>query len=246
GIPSLEALATADLPHPALRRLVVRTLSEGGDTPLVTRRFPTAAGEHARAVRAVDGITALRLANTVGTRRLLRGVLADAAASSDAAWHAALRRSEALLRQASEAGGLSRDLLRRFAGAECDQSVLWELVAPEARDRPVLLPCEDLPKIRALRAVPRADEHWLADLDRLLADGAVTVLFCRHRATAHLLRHHLGDAVAWMTGQEAGIGPHRLPRHQVLAAFGPARGAWQARRHPPMVLIATDVAAEGL
>jgi hypothetical protein len=246
GIPSLEALASADTPHPALRRLVVRTMSAGGDTPLVTRRFPTAAGEHARAIRTAKGIAALRLATTPSTRRLLQGVLADAAASSDAAWHAALRRSEALLRHASEAGGLSRDLLRRFAGAECDQGVLWELVAPDARHHPTVVPTEDLPRLRALRAVPRADEHWLAELDRLLGDGAVTVLFCRHRATAHLLRHHLGDTVAWVTGQEAGLGPHRLARHQVLDAFGPRRAAWQARRHPPMVLVATDVAAEGL
>ena len=246
GVPSLETLASADTPPPALRRLVVRTMSETSGTPLVTRRFPISPAEHQRAGRAAEDIASLRLATTAGTRRLLHGVLADAAASSDAAWQAALQRSEALVQQASEAGGLSREMLRRFAGSACDQGVLWALVAPEARDRPVFLPTEDLPTMRALRAVPTADEHWLAELNLLLADDAVTVLFCRHRATAHLLRRHLGDTVAWVTGHEAGLGPHRTPRHQVLAAFGPGRTAWHVRRALPTVLIATDVAAEGL
>jgi hypothetical protein len=246
GIPSLTALATADTPHPALRRLVVRTMSAGSGTPLVTRRFPNSPGERARASRAAAGIATLRLASTAGTRRLLHGVLADAAASSDAAWHAALQRSEALLQQASDAGGVSRDMLRRFAGADCAQGVLWDLVAPETRDHPVLLPTDDLPRLRVLRAQPPTDESWLVDLDQLLRDGAVAVLFCRHRATAHLLRRHLGDTAAWITGHEAGLGPHRLSRQQVLAAFGPGRPQWRVRRTPPRVLIATDVAAEGL
>lgn len=246
GIPSLDALAMAELPHPALRRLVVRTMSEGGGTPVTLRRFPVPPGEHARAARAADGIAALRLASTAGVRRLLQGVLADAAASSDAAWQAALRRSEALLQQAGEAGGLSRQMLRRFAGAACEQGVFWELVAPEESERPAVLPTEDLPMLRALRGLPPADAHWLAEVDHLLGDGAVTIVFCRHRATAHLLRRHLGDAVAWVTGHEAGLGPHRMPRSQMLAAFGPQRSAWSLRRTAPQVLIATDVAAEGL
>jgi hypothetical protein len=246
GVPSLEALATADIPHPALRRLVVRTMSEVAGTPLKTRRLPTAPAEHARAARAAEGITSLRLATSPGPRRLLQGVLADAAASSDAAWQAALQRSEALLHQAHEAGGLSREMLRRFAGAACEQGVMWELVAPEAREAPVRLPTEDLPHLRVLRALPSSDEHWLAAVDDLLHDGAVTVLFCRHRATARLLRQHLGDAVGWVTGQEAGIGPHRVARQLVLSAFGPLRAQWQLRQNPPSVLIATDVVAEGL
>lgn len=246
GIPSLEALASAERPHPALRRLVVRTMSEAGGTPIVLRRFPVTAGEHARATRAADGIATLRLATSRGTRRLLHGVLADAAASSDAAWQAALQRSEALVRQALAAGGLSRSMLRRFAGPACDQGVFWQLVAPEGSEHPGPVPTDDLPHLRALRGLPTADDDWLAGVDQLVSDGEVTILFCRHRATAHLLRRHLGDAVAWVMGHEAGIGPHRLPRSQVLAAFGPKRSEWSARRLAPHVLIATDVAAEGL
>ena len=246
GIPSLDALARAELPHPALRRLVVRTMSEAGGTPVTLRRFPIPAGEHARAARAADGIAALRLATTTGPRRLLQGILADAAASSDAAWLAALQRSEALLQQAAAAGGLSRQMLRRFAGAACEQGVLWELVAPEESERPTVLPTEDLPTLRDLRGLPPADEHWLAEMDQLLGDAVVTIIFCRHRATAHILRRHLGDAVAWVTGHDAGLGPHRMPRSEVLAAFGPQRSAWSVRRAVPSVLIATDVAAEGL
>jgi hypothetical protein len=56
----------------------------------------------------------------------------------------------------------------------------------------------------------------------------------------------MGDSAAWVTGVAAGIGPHRMDRENVLAAFGPARSTWRARRNAPLMLIATDVAAEGL
>ena len=40
--------------------------------------------------------------------------------------------------------------------------------------------------------------------------------------------------------------PHRVAREAVLTAFGPRRHAWRVRRTPPRILVATDVAAEGL
>jgi hypothetical protein len=93
---------------------------------------------------------------------------------------------------------------------------------------------------------PIADEPWIRALAGSCDDARPTICFTRHRATARELRVALGDDVAWVSGSEAGIGPHRVPRPGILAAFGIDRPAWRLRRTLPRILIATDVAAEGL
>ena len=135
-------------------------------------------------------------------------------------------------------------MLRRFAGESMDQLLFWPLLttAPIAAD----LPLADIECVEKLVTHPTGDEPWIRALAGQCDDARPTICFTRHRATARLLRTALGEATAWVSGSEAGIGPHRVPRAGVLAAFGLDRPSWRLRRTPPRMLIATDVAAEGL
>jgi hypothetical protein len=176
---------------------------------------------------------------------LVSSVLLDAAASSDAAWRAALRRYRALLLQSRDAaGGVSRAALRRFAGPALDQLVFWPLLAEIGSDHAP--PQQDLQVVEALLGAATTTEHWMTQVADILADGRPTICFTRHRATAAALVRFLGDGVAWITGTSSGIGPHRLERSQVLAAFGPARDHWHLLRRRPDCLVCTEVIAEGL
>jgi hypothetical protein len=197
-----------------------------------------------RGEAAVAVIGRLVLSESGSVRRLVRSVLLDAAASSDAALWSALHRYRALLLQSRDSGGASRAMLRRFAGEALDQLVFWPLleVEPASGD----LPHGDIAYLDRILAQPAPAERWIADIAHRCADGAITTCFARHRATAQRLRETMGDSAAWVTGAAAGIGPHRMDRGTVLAAFGPSRASWQSRRHVPLMLIATDVAAEGL
>ncbi|MGH7583461.1 MAG: helicase-related protein [Gemmatimonadales bacterium] len=241
GLGELEGCVTAPQ---ALRRVAIRSgaaapLFQGRAEALAPDRDETARGEAAAAV-----VESLALSSDRGTRRLLASVFLDAAASSDAALQAALRRYRALLLQARDAGGASRAVLRRFAGPEFDQLVFWSLLEPDqAAER---LPLDDLVRIDAALHRHGDDTPWISALLSRCADDRPTVCFVRHRATARLLRAAMGDHAAWVTGDGAGIGPHRLVREMVLGAFGPARAEWTIRRRIPRWLIATDVAAEGL
>ncbi len=245
GLPSLGDLTELQAPPDALRRVVIR--STPSHTMTIPRRLvmiPTSDAEQQRAASAVAAIGSLTLSGTPGIRRLLTSVLLDAAASSAAAFRATLVRYRALLLQARDAGGATRALLRRFAGKSLDQLVMWDLVGGgEAADD---LPLDDIDHIAELLQHRAFVDEWIAPLLDCCADGRPTVCFARHRATANALRVAAGDGVAWVTGAAAGIGPHRMARGLVLAAFSPGRSQWQARRHPPTLLIATDVAAEGL
>lgn len=245
GLPSLECLAEHRDPPPALRRVVIRSVPPAITTiPRRLTSFPATKTEQLRAAMAVAAIGKLTLNSTPGIRRLLTSVLLDAAASSEAAFRAALGRYRALLLQARDAGGATRALLRRFAGDALDQLVMWDLVATgETVDD---LPLEDIDRVAALLEHGISADEWITPLLDRCADARPTVCFARHRATANALRMAAGDGAAWVTGSSAGIGPHRMARELVLAAFGPRRNHWQARRQPPTLLIATDVAAEGL
>ncbi len=245
GVPSLRALALQAAPPPALRRLVIRS-STATDCGLatVTRRMRVSRRERERAARVITAVDGLVLAAEPEVRRLLVTVLLDAGASSDAAWQAALRRYRALLLQSRDAGGASRAILRQFAGTALDQLVFWSLLGEVDRTAPP--PLDDLPRIDAALAVEADDVAWIDSLRRTLRDGRVTACFCRHRATAVALARALGPATAWITGDAAGIGPHRMPRTDLLAAFGPERDSWRLRRVTPQVLVATEVLAEGL
>jgi hypothetical protein len=86
-------------------------------------------------------------------------------------------------------------------------------------------------------------------LRELIADQLPTIVFCTRRETVRHLRIRLAPpAVAWCTGDRAGLGPLSAPRASVLAWFrDPHGGAWKQSGVPsPTCLIVTDVAAEGL
>lgn len=245
GIADLEALALERRPPPALGRLVIRAAAP---TRIPSRRRRLVPGplEHTRGECVVRRLGEARLSDDTTIRRLLQTVFLDAAASSDAAWRAALCRYRALLAQAEDAGQLDRRLLRRWAGAALDQTVLWSLLPETGPAVDAALIAADTRWVEAALADGTTDVEWLAAVRALCADDRVTICFARHRATARVLRGVLGDAVAWVEGTSAGLGPHRLAREVVLAAFGPERTRWRARRLAPTILVATDVAAEGL
>jgi superfamily II DNA or RNA helicase len=245
GIPRLGDLELLSRPATALRRVAIR--SSGMGAAMVHRcviPITPDADENRRGRGAVAAIRQLELSTCTAIRRLLTAVLLDAAASSDAAFHQALKRYRALLLQAQDAGGASRAMLRRFAGDALDQLVLWPLLATDAPAGE--LPLADIPRVELLLAIGPRDEEWIKGLVARCDDTRPTICFSRHRATARRLREALGEATAWITGSDAGIGPHRVGRDAVLAAFGPRRETWRVRREAPRMLVATDVAAEGL
>lgn len=244
GIPSLEQLTESPAPVPSLRRLVIRSPVPGRVVPVETRTWSADRAEARRAERIGRIVDGLVLGRTPATRRLVASVLLDAGASSDAAWLAALRRYRALLLQAREAGAISRSALRRFAGAALEQTVLWPLLGETAD--PESPPLDDLAPVEAALAMSAGDEALWSRVAALVADARPTICFCRHLATAITLARHLGHGTAWITGTASGIGPHRVPRSRVLAAFGPARDAWRLFRTIPTVLVTTEVTAEGL
>jgi helicase-like protein/SNF2 domain-containing protein len=245
GIAALADLETMSTPPCALRRIAIRTAVPAAamvDRSVV--RLGADAAERARGDAAVAAIGQLSLSDSRPIRRLLTSVFLDAAASSDAALHQALRRYRALLLHSRDAGGATRAMLRQFAGESLEQLVLWPLLDVNAAG--CELPSADIERVAALLRSRAADAGWVGALMARCSGEVPTVIFTRHRATAAMLREHLGDAVAWVTGGDAGVGPHRLPRAAVLAAFGPRRSSWQLYRAIPRILIATDVAAEGL
>jgi hypothetical protein len=244
GIAALGDLGASDVNRQALRRVVIRSAPAAPDSRRIIAPMEPDAAEETRGVKAVATIDALQLSAVPAVRQLLRSVLLDAAASSDAALSAALRRYRALLLQSRDAGGTTRTMLRHFAGDALDQLVLWSLLSPEpAIDA---LPLDDLAPLDRIITLPLIDHGWISRLRARCADALPTVLFTRHRATADLLRNELAQDVAWVSGSGAGIGPHRMARDIVLDAFGPRRDQWCGRKRSPRMLVATDVAAEGL
>lgn len=242
-IAALGDLEQATLPPTALRRLIIRSAAHELSIRRRSAVITASNDEVARAALAVAAIDSLALSRDPGVKRLLQTVFLDAGASSDAALHRALARYRLLLLHSREAGGLSRAAIRRFAGDSLEQLVLWELVG-SAHDSELVT--ADIPLITAALSAPQRDEGWIHSLLGQLGEVGPAVCFTRHRATAEVLRREIGDGAAWVTGSEAGIGPHRLPRNIILTAFGPRRAQWTARRTLPRLLIATDVAAEGL
>lgn len=244
GVASLRTLEEMPEPPAALARLVIRSTSNGDGVPVRHSSLRNDAAECARGRAAAAAVGAMSLGDDAGVRSLVATVLLDAAASSDAAWRAAMRRYRALLLQSRDAGGLSRAALRHFAGPALDQLVLWPLL--EQGDTHGAPPLGDLPLVEATLDASVTSETWMLRIRDVLADERPTICFTRHRATAIALVRHLGDHTAWVTGAAAGIGPHRLARDQVLSAFGPDRDAWALLRRRPSCLVCTEVLAEGL
>jgi hypothetical protein len=84
-------------------------------------------------------------------------------------------------------------------------------------------------------------------LRAVLADGATTIVFTASRDTLHWLRERLHDLrPAWVSGDAAGIGAGRMAREQVLGHFRPAATRQSGGVSSPAILLATDVASEGL
>ena len=168
GLTKLSDLEPRMRPPNGLRRVAIRSAIPVG--ACVNRRvtmLPPDDAEQARGAAAVAAINQLALSPSVSTRRLLISVLLDAAASSDAAFHQALKRYRALLLQARDAGGASRAMLRRFASESLDQLLFWPLLTttPVAADLPLI----DIECVETLLNRPMEDDSWI----RALAAGGV-------------------------------------------------------------------------
>ena len=245
GVPSLERMLSSGRGDPALGALVIG----GGESAAVPRRdsgevhLPDPAWLN----ELLGGIDRFTLSPAPAIASLVRGVLWRALASSPAALGAALRRYRRLLlhaRDAQRAGHrISRAELVAWTGSLGDQLVLWELLPDGgAAD----LAPEDFPQVEELIArvdqITPSDDPKAAHLADLLADARPTIVFASARATVAALRRLMPRA-AWCTGGRAGIGGVALPRSSVLAWFGPDRPPIIGG---PTILLATDVAAEGL
>jgi hypothetical protein len=200
----------------------------------------------------LEQLCRLRLSRDAGVRTLLRGAICAAFASSPAALAATLKRYQRLLSQATEAAAAGRCLTRRelreAAGRDQEQLVLWG-VLPEG-DQPLELALEDAPVVaellqRSLLELPYAMAR-LATLEGVIRDRCPTVVFTGSRTTLGWLRDRLAALrPAWVSGSGAGIGPASRSRAEVLALFGPDAPA-RLPGELPALLLATDVAAEGL
>lgn len=257
GCPSLsQAIQGGDIPAALGDLVLCRARPLGAPASRLTRVSPPLTSAEAGLLEAVEH---LALSRHPGIALLLRMGLFRALASSPAALAGALDRYDRLLQHAQAAARTGRQLgrsaIRAFTGLDQDQLALWELF-PDAggpvdlvtADRGPLAPL--LARCRLLAGAP--DEKCLA-LQSLAAKGETTLAFTTSRDTLTWLRHHLGGLrPAWVSGSAAGIGATRMQRDDVLQWFGPDPPAGiprQAGARPdvrPRILVATDVAAEGL
>ncbi|HET9040023.1 MAG TPA: DEAD/DEAH box helicase [Gemmatimonadales bacterium] len=253
GMVSLRSGLAAGRGLAGLGNLVIEDTSEAGPRPARRSGLNAAPAEENRlADTAIRALACLRLSTHPPIAALLRSVLHRAVASSPAALAGALRRYQALLRHAEEARQAGRSLtrteLRDFAGELDDQLVLWALLSDSVGGLDLCL--DDLAQVDGLVADAG---RWAATVDPklerlrvLLADRRPTVVFCTRRETVRHLRDRLSPpAVAWCTGERAGLGHLPAPRAAVLEWFRDPR-AWHGHRPPPTCLVVTDVAAEGL
>jgi len=251
GIPSLLESLERDEAPPGLADLVISGAPAPGRPAIVERMVEATEEEDQEARGILQSLEDLRLSPSRPVSALIAGVFAASLASSRAALLAALGRYRTLLLQggdASRAGlRLGRRELAALLGPDTEQTVLWPMLEESGGGSDLI--GEDLPvleeRMAAIRERSRAPEQKLLRLARLLDDGAVTVVFSGARATVDLIRRSLTPAtrVAWVSGSGAGIGPMRMSRRDVLRWFGP-----RAIEHElaPRILVATDVAAEGL
>ncbi len=202
--------------------------------------------------RAVARVDRLRLARSRPIAALIRNSLLRALASSPAALLASLDRYRRLLGHAADARRaghpINRSNIRSIVAGDVEQLVMWDLL--ERPEAPTDLAVGDLTLVHQLATHTR---DWIRHGDpkatrlaTILADGRPTLIFSTFTETVHHLRQRLGGpGVAWLTGSEAGYQQRRMPRSLVLQSFDPAA---RTNRDLPAttVLLATDVAAEGL
>jgi hypothetical protein len=255
GVPSLLGLLAAGRGHPALGELVLARPRPPGFPAAVHRALSVSSTPVERALLAELG--RLRLSRDPGVAALIRGLLLRAFASSPRALAGALARYLALLvqaRSARRAGRrVGRDLVRRWCGAALDQYTLWAVLPEEETDGSggAAICTSDHDRVARLLARARrladAPDARVAALIRLLDDGRPTIVFTTSRDTLAYLREQLAALrPAWLSGAAAGIGAVQLPRRAVLGWFGPSPRELPPPLAPPSVLLATDVAAEGL
>jgi superfamily II DNA or RNA helicase len=235
-----------------LAELVVTGEDRTGELP--ARREITLRPEPAAGLSGVlAALGTLRLSSDPPTAGLLRVVLLRALASSPAALAESLRRYRKLLQHAADAAGsgrmLGREAIRRFVGADADQLVLWPVVAAESG--PVDLALEDRDRLLAVEAaalaLAEAEDPKLKVLAGLLAARKPALVFTGAVATVGYLRDRIElRRVAWLTGSRSGLDRCGVPREQVLDWFRKRTLPTDPVLARPELLIATDVAAEGL
>lgn len=250
GCPSLFVSLTHGDPHPALGDIVLcRPRPTAMPAAGLGSFEPSLEPLELEMLEAIDRLV---LSRDRGIAALVRTVLWRALGSSPGALAGAVSRYLRLLDHAGHAADsgrrATRSAIRAFAGADQEQLLLWALLPPA--EGPADLALEDREAL--VNLVSMAQSHTAgpdskcAALARLLNDGAPTIVFSTSRDTIHWLRTRLGDSrPAWVTGDGAGIGATRLPRRDVLTWFRPDAPLAVAS-HGPRLLLATDVAAEGL
>lgn len=245
GVPDLLQQLGEQGSHPALGRVVLCRPApiDRPEVHQVTRviAMPT------QVESLIARIEALQLSRHQGIAALIRMTLLRALASSIPALTGALRRYQALLAHAAaatESGAhATRAAIRQFTGTSLDQLVMWELLP--AGDHPADLVLDDRALIAGLlEELSSIDEPRFAELQRVLSDGEPTVVFTGSRDTLTALRRlPWSPACAWISGDGAGMGSTRVPAATVLRWFRPDSVTVFRR---PDVLLATDIAAEGL
>ena len=252
GCASLRAALSAKSPPPALGEIVLRREGVEGLPSALHRTIRTT--PYADLTLLLRSVDRLKLSRDRGTAALLRLGLCHALASSPAAFTGALGRYLRLLDHAASALNagktVSRAALRALIGDDPDQLLMWGVVTDPGGE--VDLEVGERSAVAAMLVTVRQaslEQPGAGRLERLralVADRAVTVVFTTSRDTLAWLRDELAGAVpAWVSGDDAGIGRTRIPRDSVLQWFGPAANPLPGLRTPHL-LLATDVAAEGL
>ena len=235
-----------------LGELVVTGEDRSGALP-GRRERTIAAGASPGVLSIVRRLGGLVFSRDPAVAELLRVTCLRAAASSPAAVASVLSRYHALLRHAADAAAcgrhLTREVIRQFVGADDRQLVLWPLVA-ESSDSVDLAP-DDLVRLPSLladaEAAARARDPKAAALAAVLADRRPTMVFTGSIPTLGYLRRRLPRrGVAWLSGQGAGLDAMAAERETVLDWFRRASLPGDDRVSRPRILLATDVAAEGL
>jgi hypothetical protein len=250
GIPSLREVLAGTWKD-ELARLVITGEDRSPALPARLARDIRIDDTEGRLAQLQGGIATLRLSRDPALAGLIRVSLLGALGSSPDAIREALGRYHALLLHArdAEASGriLTRHTIRQFVGGELDQLVFWPLVAEPVR--PPELALEDLAQLTRLEVMARewgeAPDAKARALMRVAADGKPTLVFTNARATVRYLRRQLGTGVAWCTGEKAGVDGLPLGREAVLDLFRKAPPVERRAQHPSL-LIATDVASEGV
>lgn len=246
GTPSLRQALRAGAPPAALGELVIAT-PPSADLPALSGRATRWNGVSDPAEPAwLSELDALALSSQGPIAALVRCVLLGAAASSPAALRASLARYALLLRHGEDARRagrpVDRAMIRRFTAEAPEQLLLWEMLPGEVGA--LQLPLADLDRVDRLRASIdlQAVDSKVETLRSLIADGEPTLVFANAVATIPYLRDRLLDSTpAWITGARAGWRHVPVPRERVLEWFRPG-----APDVSPRVLLASDVAAEGL